>query len=145
MYYVLCIMYYVSLSFYTYKLRLPRDYWEQINTPLLRCHPDRLTIITSRRNTLFVRMPRGCSSDQSGVMVGLSGLSAFSGVLICFRVLGVDDQGALAHGVAAVAHLALAGADLLGVDHALELLAAAERLERLHNNYTSFPYVNINK
>ena len=60
--------------------------WEQINTPLLRHHPDRLTI-KSRRNTLFVRMPRGCSSDQPRIMDGLSGWSAFSGVCICFWIL----------------------------------------------------------
>ena len=30
---------------------------EQINTPLLRCRPDRLTI-QSRRSNVFVRMPR---------------------------------------------------------------------------------------
>ena len=50
-------------------------------TPLLQCHPDGITI-TSRRNTWFVRMPRGCSSDQTRVMVGLSGWSAFSGVYL---------------------------------------------------------------
>ena len=59
--------------------------WEQANTPLLRCHPDRLTI-KSNNNTLFSRMPRTCSSDQARVLVGLSGWSAFSGVLICFRI-----------------------------------------------------------
>ena len=57
--------------------------WEQIITPLSRCHPDRLTI-KPRRKTVFVRMPRGCSSDQPRVMVGISGWSAFSGVCICF-------------------------------------------------------------
>ena len=59
--------------------------WEQTYTPLLPCHPDRLTI-KSRRNTSFVRMPRGCSSDQPRVTVGLSGWSAFSGVFMCLRV-----------------------------------------------------------
>ena len=48
--------------------------WEQTNTPLLRCHPDGLTI-TSKHNTLLSRMPRGCASDQPRVMVGLSGWS----------------------------------------------------------------------
>ena len=57
--------------------------WEQINTPLLRCQPDRLTI-KSANNTLCLRMPGGYSSDQPRVMVGLSGWSAFSGVLTCF-------------------------------------------------------------
>ena len=32
---------------------------------------------------LFLRMPGGCSSDQPRVMVGLSGWSAFCGVLMC--------------------------------------------------------------
>ena len=63
-------------------VRRRADNWEQIGTPLVRCHPDRLT--RKSRNTIFVRMPRGCSSDQPGVMVGLSGWSAFSGVFICF-------------------------------------------------------------
>ena len=56
---------------------------EQTNAPLLRCHPDRLTV-TSKNDTSFSRMPRGCVSDQPRVMVGLSGWSAFSGVFICF-------------------------------------------------------------
>ena len=61
-----------------------RRVWEQINTPLLRCHPDRLTM-KSTNDTLFSRMPRGCASDQPRVTVGLSGWSAFGSVLICFR------------------------------------------------------------
>ena len=49
-----------------------------LNTPLLPCHPDRQTI-TSTNNTLCLRTPRGCSSDQPRVMAGLSGWLAFSG------------------------------------------------------------------
>ena len=49
---------------------------KQINTPLLRCHPDRLTM-TSRNNTWCSSMPRGPAGDQPRVMVGLSGSSAF--------------------------------------------------------------------
>ena len=46
--------------------------WELINTPLLRCHPDRLTV-TSKNNTSFSRMPRACASDQPRVLVGIQG------------------------------------------------------------------------
>ena len=47
------------------------------------------------------------------------------------RGLLVDDHGALALHVAAVAHLALAGADLLGVDDALDVSPDANGLESL--------------
>ena len=59
--------------------------WEQINAPLLRCHPDRLTM-KSRRNTLFVRMPRGCSSDQPRVWSALQG-GRLLVVCVCVYVL----------------------------------------------------------
>ena len=64
--------------------RTPRELTsEQINTPLLRCHPDPLTV-KSKSNTTYSRMPRTCASGQPRVMVGLSGWSAFSAVFICF-------------------------------------------------------------
>ena len=60
--------------------------WEQIDTSLLRCHPDQLTI-KSNNNTPFSIMPRACSGDQPRAMAGLSGWSAFSGVLLCFSCM----------------------------------------------------------
>ena len=40
------------------KLALQDACWELINTPLLQCHPDRLTV-KSRWDKLVVRVPRG--------------------------------------------------------------------------------------
>ena len=60
----------------------PTSFGDQLNAPLLPCHPDRLTIESA--STIFLRMPGGWSRDQPRVMVGLSGWSAFSGVFISF-------------------------------------------------------------
>jgi len=70
----------------------------------------------------------------------MSGPGKFPRVTV---VLVVDDEGAAAHGVAAVAHLALAGAHLLRVDHALELLATAEALQRLDGGLGILVYFYI--
>ena len=73
---------YIHTYVYTYIARVvPRGSFirKQINTPLLRGHPDRLTE-KSKNDTSFSRRPRACASDQPRVMVGLSGWSVFSGV-----------------------------------------------------------------
>ena len=64
----------------------PHLRWEQTkNTPLLRCHPGRLTQ-NRRMNTPCLKTPVGCSDDQTRVMVGHSGWSFFCGVFICHWV-----------------------------------------------------------
>ena len=45
-------------------------------------------MLTCRSRPQLSRMPRGCASDQSRVMVGLSGWSVLSGVLIFFLKIG---------------------------------------------------------
>ena len=49
---------------------------DQLNTPLLRCHPDRLTG-TSKNNVSSSRMPRACASDQPSVLVGPSAVCLY--------------------------------------------------------------------
>ena len=48
------------------------NYWTHMSTPRLRCHPDRLTI-RSRRNTLFVSMPRDAQVTNQGLWSAFQG------------------------------------------------------------------------
>ena len=64
------------------------QYSERMKTPLLRCHPDRLTI-ESNNNAPSSRTPRACSAHQPRVRVALSVVSACSGMFVYFWRRGI--------------------------------------------------------
>ena len=72
---------------------------EHVNTPLLPCHRDRLTITSATHMSCSI-ISSGCSSDRPRVMVGFPGYSVFSGVCLFVSDLCIGLVQIMAVGVA---------------------------------------------